>query len=88
MDRIAGTVIRVIDGDTFELDVDEVGVRNGYAYNDVERVRLVGVDAPEIDTAAGRAAHARLRAVLQGRRALVEVHARDRYGRVVGAVVG
>ncbi len=84
MDTIEGLVINVLDGDTFDLDVDRVGRSNGYEYNDVERVRLAGVNAPELAEPGGRAAHTRLRTAIQGRRVRVDVRARDRYGRIVG----
>lgn len=86
MDRVTGYVLRVIDGDTFELDVDGVSRRNQYLYNDVERVRLYGIDAPELNTNGGPAAKARLASEIQGRRVTVTVRARDCYRRLVGDV--
>lgn len=84
MDRVFGYALRVIDGDTFELDVDSVSRGNQHEYNDVEKVRIRGIDAPELDTSAGRAAKARLQNEIQGQRVEVDVFARDDYGRLVG----
>lgn len=86
MDRVFGYVLRVVDGDTFELDVDSVSRGNQYNYNDIEKVRIRGIDAPELNSSAGRAAKVRLQNELQGRRVEVDVSARDVYGRLVGDV--
>ncbi len=86
MDRVFGYVLRVVDGDTFELDVDSVSRGNQYNYNDVEKVRIRGIDAPELNSNAGRAAKVRLQNKIQGRRVEVDVSARDIYGRLVGDV--
>lgn len=86
MDRVFGYALRVIDGDTFELDVDSVSQGNRYNYNDVEKVRIRGIDAPELNTSAGRAAKARLQTKIQGQRVEVDVSARDVYGRLIGDV--
>jgi len=86
MDRVFGYAQRVIDGDTFELDIDSVSRGNKYSYKDVERVRIRGIDAPELNTNAGQAAKARLQKQFQGQRVEVDVSARDVYGRLVGDV--
>ena len=86
MDRVFGYVLRVVDGDTFELDVDSVSRGNQYNYNDVEKVRIRGIDAPELNSNAGRAAKVRLQNKIQGRRVEGDVSARDIYGRLVGDV--
>ncbi len=86
MDRFWGQVLEVFDGDTLKVDVDSASARNAYPYGDIERVRLHGVNAPELNEPGGQAAQARLAAKVLGRRVKVTVHARDRYGRVVGDV--
>lgn len=87
MDRIWGYALKVLDGDTFVLDVDSKSRSNGHRYNDVERVRLRAVDAPERGQAGAAAATARLRRRVTGRRVGVVVHSRDVYGRLIGEVV-
>jgi micrococcal nuclease len=47
------TLVRVIDGDTYVLDIDL-----GFCVHVIEHVRLRGIDCPEAGTAAGRAATA------------------------------
>lgn len=44
-------VTRIIDGDTVELDIDL-----GFKIHQHTTVRLAGIDAPEMSTAAGRTA--------------------------------
>lgn len=86
-DKIYGWVQEVLDGDTFVLDVDSFSRHNDYEYNDVERIRLKGFDAPERGAPGGQAAKARLVSKVQGQRVCVEVAARDRYRRIIGDVV-
>jgi micrococcal nuclease len=78
----SGVVVRVIDGDTIEVE-------------GLGRVRLLGVDAPEsVDPRRevqpfGREAAAYTRARLRGRRVRLELEPlrrRDRYGRILAYV--
>lgn len=75
-------VVRVIDGDT-------IWVQGSGA---VEKVRLLGIDAPEMNYGKGRpdcgAAEATraLRARLDGRRVALDRHGRDDYGRTLAIV--
>ncbi len=59
--RFKATLHRVIDGDTYELDL-ELGFRASL----VVTVRLRGVDTPEMDTAAGKRAKAFAERILTG----------------------
>lgn len=86
MDKAWGYVLDVTDGDTFTLDVDSVSRSNSYAYNDVERVRVRGINAPEIGQPGGRRASSHLRSSLVGRRVGIAIHARDTFGRLVADV--
>ncbi len=86
-DVVWGNVISVIDGDTFELGVTHVGDSNAYQYGSLERVRLTGIDAPEISSPGGQAAKARLQDKIEGKAVQVVVHGRDTYGRVLGELV-
>ena len=76
-----GTVTRVIDGDTLE-----VRLANGT----VERVRLIGIDTPELGACFGAAAKRRATRIAAGRDVVVRGDAtqavRDRYGRLLGYV--
>lgn len=84
MDIVRGYVTNVLDGDTFEIDIDWRAPSNDHPYQDIERVRLADVNAPELHQPGGEAAHARLRRQIQGQRVQVKIRARDRYGRVLG----
>lgn len=57
------TVLRVVDGDTIDLDVDL-----GFHIHVQQRVRLAGINAPEHGTEAGDAATKFLKELLFGMR--------------------
>lgn len=77
-DEFKGTVVAVVDGDTLDIQVDAKKVR----------VRLQGVDAPELRQPFGYASAVQLRIFSLGHLATVRVVDVDRYGRVVGTVEG
>ncbi|WP_187794812.1 thermonuclease family protein [Paracoccus amoyensis] len=68
----AGQVNRVVDGDTFWIS----GQRT--------RIRVWGLDAPEIGRAGGSAATAQLSGLVSGRSVQCRLRDVDRYGRIVG----
>ncbi|MCX8207839.1 MAG: thermonuclease family protein [Methanothrix sp.] len=75
-DEFRGTVVKVVDGDTF--DVDGLG-----------RVRLADVDCPELDTEAGRAAADYTISWLFGRTVWLDIDdlkGKDDYGRWICVV--
>ena len=84
---LPGRVVRVVDGDTVVVRL----VHPPAGFAGVERVRLIGIDAPESvrpGTAVqpfAREAAAYARAALQGRRVFLafDRELRDRYGRVL-----
>jgi len=84
--QVWGFVRKVHDGDTLTLQVTSRSRRNRYQYSDEEKVRLQGVDAPELHEAGGRAAKAKLAALL-GQRVKCTVYSRDKYGRLICDVV-
>jgi micrococcal nuclease len=53
-------LIRVVDGDTVELMIDQ-----GFSQFTKQTMRLYGIDAPEMNTLAGKAAKAWLQEALQ-----------------------
>lgn len=65
-------VVRVIDGDT-------IVIQGG------EKVRYIGINAPEMDTAWGEAARQQNLALVNGKRLRLEkdISNRDRYGRLL-----
>lgn len=78
----AATIRRVIDGDTYELDVD-LGLRVHLH----ARIRLDGVDCPEQSTPQGVAATEHARGLLpEGARVVVATAKPDKYGRTLASV--
>jgi endonuclease YncB( thermonuclease family) len=75
--RPAWRVEMINDGDTVTL-LDTAGQR--------VRVRLVGIDAPELDQPMGRESRAALAAKLAGGIVRVEGDARDQHGRLLGTL--
>jgi len=71
-------VTHVHDGDSLWVQPLQGGRR--------QRVRLEGIDAPEICQGSGRAARDRLAALVLERRVLVEVTGQDRYRRTLARV--
>jgi hypothetical protein len=66
-DLIHGRVTQVFDGDTLELGVTGESPRNEYGYNPVDRVRIEGIDAPELPSGPGVLSKLALeRCILQG----------------------
>ena len=79
-----GLVVRVVDGDTIHV---RLAAR-------LEKVRYIGVNAPEVhhpskrEEPGGTEAHAMNRQLVEGKRVRLEidVQARDRYGRLLAYV--
>jgi len=83
-------LIRVVDGDTVELMIDL-----GFSQFTKQTMRLYGIDAPELRTAAGKAAKAWLWEALQPLEAIyvqtiqLKTKAkRDKYGRFLAVLYG
>ena len=76
---LTGKVVKVSDGDTFTLLLDG---------GSTVRVRLHGIDAPEIRGGQpySRAAREHLADMIAGRTVAVDVRDTDRYGRSIGVV--
>ena len=75
----AGIVERVIDGDTLLVRIDL-----GFEVWVSKRMRLRGIDTPELSTPAGEQAQAFVRAQLKpAERIVVQTYFIDRYGRYV-----
>lgn len=86
MDTIRGTVTKVVDGDTFEMDVTQRGQDNQHEYNDHEKVRIADKNAPELKQTGGQEAKEALEIVLADAEVECTVKSRDEYGRVVADV--
>lgn len=77
-DSFIGRVSRVGDGDSLQIILSDSGAE--------VRVRLYGLDAPELDQPHGREARDFLAKLLTNREVRVEKEDVDQYGRVVGQV--
>lgn len=75
--QITGKVVGVHDGDTFTLLVDG---------NRKVKVRLHGIDCPEIGQPYGRVARDTAAAYIAGKTLTIDSLTRDRYGRVIAKV--
>mgnify|MGYP000341896165 CR=1 FL=1 len=74
---LTGKVVSVTDGDTVTvLDYSKTQ----------HRIRLAGIDAPELQQPFGRASRQHLASLIAGLPVSVERQKRDRYGRIVGKV--
>lgn len=70
-----GLVVRVVDGDTFDVAVTAGGRR---------RIRIGGIDAPEMDQPYGRLSATHLRRLALRRPVTVQAIKRDQNGRWIG----
>ncbi|WP_421751108.1 thermonuclease family protein [Croceimicrobium sp.] len=86
MDIIQGRVFRVIDGDTFDIDVTNIGKKNKFNYHAEERIRFSSINAPEIDTGQGQLDKILLEEILLDKMVEISIQARDTYNRIVGEV--
>lgn len=72
----AAEVARVVDADTFLLTIDA-----GFSNWLDSRVRLRGIDAPEISTALGRRAYRYVKKALGSRPVVIKTYKEEKYGR-------
>lgn len=73
-------VARVIDGDTLELEIDN-GFHTGLKK---QRLRLLGINCPELNTPEGQAAKEAVRAKVEGKQVVIRSHKdadHDSFGR-------
>jgi endonuclease YncB( thermonuclease family) len=75
--QIAGVIVRVVDGDTVQLDVGDAK----------KRVRLLGIDAPEIKQEYGIESRAYLNNLVGSKSVQMECTGSDRYKRAICKIV-
>ena len=81
--RVPATVVRVVDGDTIEVHLDQ-GWR---VYRNAEHIRVNGINAPERNTRAGKAAKAFAESLLPaGTVVLVSSESKPTFTRTVGSI--
>jgi micrococcal nuclease len=71
-----GTVISVVDGDTFDIMIDL-----GFEVLQKFRVRLDGIDTPEKNTEEGKAAKQFVKDLIENKYVLVTDVGNEKYGR-------
>lgn len=76
-ETITGYVIRVSDGDTFTLLLEN---------DSRERVRLYGIDAPESEQVFGHESRNFLARMINRKQVTVSYTQRDKYGRILGNI--
>jgi endonuclease YncB( thermonuclease family) len=74
-------LVKVIDGDTILLNFDL-----GFFITFQSKVRLIGIDAPEIDTKKGKEAMAFVEKELAGANLIVETRKKEKYGRYLAFI--
>lgn len=74
-------VLRVIDGDTVDLDIDL-----GFDVSFKTRVRLVGIDTPEKWHPYGKVVKAFLEQEIEGKEVYINVTKKDKYGRYLAKI--
>ena len=72
-----GKVIKVTDGDTMTIRTSK---------NEKIRVRLTGIDAPELDQLFGKASKEKLASFIANKNVRIETYKNDRRGRVLAKV--
>ncbi|GHV15857.1 putative endonuclease [Fibrobacterales bacterium] len=77
---VSGTVESVHDGDTFKMKPQNS--KNNQ--NKTLKIRMFGVDAPEINQEYGKESGNALRNLINGKEIRLYIHNTDRYGRSVG----
>ena len=76
-DPLRWRVVNVHDGDTLTA-LDDGNVQH--------KIRLEGIDAPELGQPFGRVSRDRLSEMVKGKTATIHHHGKDRYGRVLASV--
>ena len=76
-DQLVGKVIKVTDGDTVNVLTSD---------NEIHKIRLSGIDAPEKKQAFGNRSKLALAELIDGKTVSVEYNKLDRYQRVVGKI--
>jgi micrococcal nuclease len=74
-------LVRVIDGDTILLNFDA-----GFFISFQSKVRLIGINAPEIDSEKGKEAVAFVEKELTGANLIVETRKKEKYGRYLAFI--
>ncbi|EAL3926170.1 thermonuclease [Campylobacter upsaliensis] len=83
--ELTGKVSRVIDGDTIEL-LAKTSKENPYNHITKLKIRLYGIDAPELKQAYGKEAKEFLSALVLKQEVGLIIENKDKYERIVGTI--
>ncbi|EHD8284737.1 thermonuclease family protein [Campylobacter upsaliensis] len=83
--ELTGKVSRVIDGDTIEL-LAKTSKENPYNHITKLKIRLYGIDAPELKQAYGKEAKEYLSALVLKQEVSLIIENKDKYDRFVGTL--
>ncbi|EAI8514525.1 thermonuclease [Campylobacter upsaliensis] len=83
--ELIGKVSRVIDGDTIEL-LAKTSKENPYNHITKLKIRLYGIDAPELKQAYGKEAKEYLSALVLKQEVSLIIENKDKYERIVGTL--
>ncbi|EAH5552970.1 thermonuclease [Campylobacter upsaliensis] len=83
--ELTGKVSRVIDGDTIEL-LAKTSKENPYNHITKLKIRLYGIDAPELKQAYGKEAKEYLSALVLKQEVGLIIENKDKYERIVGTI--
>ncbi len=85
-DVIWGNIIRVIDSDTFDIEVTGARGRNRSNYSFQEQIRVVGVNTSTVFMPVGLMAAPQLHRRLLGSSVRCNIRTRDLYGRLICSI--
>lgn len=74
---ISGKVIKVTDGDTINIRDND---------NKTHKIRLAGIDAPEMSQPYGEESRTQLLGLVYGKEVVIQTKKKDRYGRIIGTI--
>lgn len=74
-------VERVVDGDTIDVSIDL-----GFSIWHKVRLRLAGIDTPEVSTEFGKLVRDHVRSALEGQTVTITTTKTDKYGRYLAEV--
>lgn len=83
--ELTGKVSKVIDGDTIEL-LAKTSKENPYNHIIKLKIRLYGIDAPELKQAYGKEAKEYLSALVLKQEVSLIIENKDKYERIVGTI--
>jgi len=85
---VRATVVRVVDGDTFDAELDlGWGIRIVRGKHHLGRIRVLNIDSPELNTPEGKIAKSRAEKLLPvGTQVWVQSYELDNFGRCLAKV--